>query len=247
MRLREAVTRCLLGALPIQAAQPVGLTWRVQPIAEAPLATPLVALAELARQEVESYRQLPATLYELAPRSDRFEAPFVGLNVYLLATSEVSALNGYREWLESLREAICRTGLQAVRVAEADSGLPDTAQAHALAVLVPFGDRAVAVCPSCGFTALREVASFRRPIPPQEPQRPLEKVATPGTNTIRRLAEFLNIPEARTAKVVFYMARWPVEEQEKLVMALVRGDMEVSEAKRASGLGSAHLAPGRAV
>lgn len=243
VRLREAMTRCLLGALPAEAAQPVGLTWSVQPIAEAPFTTPLAALAELARQEVESYRQLPATLYELVPRSDRSEAPSVGLNVYLLAASEVSAWDGYRERLEALGKAVRRMGLPTVRVVEADSGLPDTAQAHALAVLAPFGDRPVAICPSCGFAAAHEVAPFQHPSPPQEPQRPLEKVATPGTNTIRLLAEFLSIPETRTAKVVFYMARWPAEEQEKLVMALVRGDMGVSEAKVRRALNALTLRP----
>ena len=238
VRLREAVTRSLVATLPADTAQPVVLPKNE----EAPLRGPLVALAELARQEIESYRQLPATLYELSSRSSP-GTPSAGVDVYLLAASEASALKAYRERLEGLRGAVARMGLPGVRVAEADSGLPDTAQAHAIVVLAPFGDQSVAVCPGCGLAALHDVAPFRRPPLPSEPQRPLEKVATPGTNTIRRLAEFLNIPETRTAKVVFYMARWPDEEQEKLVMALVRGDMGVSEAKVRRALGAPTLRP----
>ena len=54
--------------------------------------------------------------------------------------------------------------------------------------------------------------------------KPLEEVATPGTSTIESLAAFLNMPESKLAKVVFY-----ITESGKMVTVMIRGDIEVNE------------------
>ncbi len=82
-------------------------------------------------------------------------------------------------------------------------------------------------CPACGYTSRSETAVFAKSPLPGETLLPLKKVATPDCNTIESLANFLNIPKEKTAKALLYTRI----SDGKLVFAVVRGDMALSEAK----------------
>jgi prolyl-tRNA synthetase len=69
-----------------------------------------------------------------------------------------------------------------------------------------------------------------------------EEVATPGVETIADLATFLGIAPEETAKVVFLVAEADGE-QERLIFALIRGDLEVNEIKLAAAVGASRLRP----
>jgi prolyl-tRNA synthetase len=105
-------------------------------------------------------------------------------------------------------------------------------------VLTPAGEDTLLLCASCGYSANREVATFRKPAPPDEAPLPVEKVATPHCKTIAQLATFLGVPESRTAKVVFLVA-----EAGKVIFAITRGDMEVNETKLRQAAGVTALRP----
>jgi prolyl-tRNA synthetase len=74
---------------------------------------------------------------------------------------------------------------------------------------------------------------------------PLERVATPGIKTIAGLAEFLGVPEAKTAKAVFQIAtiREGAEDKEVFVFAIVRGDMDLNETKLSNAIKATALRP----
>jgi prolyl-tRNA synthetase len=78
-----------------------------------------------------------------------------------------------------------------------------------------------------------------------EPPLPLEKVVTPGVTTIETLASFLDIPTAKTAKAVFMVATIlsGVEDVERFVFAVVRGDMDVNETKLLNAVKARSLRP----
>ena len=82
-------------------------------------------------------------------------------------------------------------------------------------------------CPACKYTDRHELASFAKTALPQEEQLPLENVLTPDCNTIESLANFLGIPKEKTAKALMYTRTV----DNKFVFVVVRGDMQVSEAK----------------
>jgi prolyl-tRNA synthetase len=63
-------------------------------------------------------------------------------------------------------------------------------------------------------------------------------VATPNTDTIASLAEFLDIPLSRTAKAVFFMG-----ESGRFVFAVIRGDLDVNETKLRQATGEGTLTP----
>ncbi len=70
-----------------------------------------------------------------------------------------------------------------------------------------------------------------------EDELSLEEVATPGCTTIEAVANYLGVPKAKTAKAVFYAAGGEV------VFVVIRGDLEVNEAKLADALKATDLRP----
>jgi prolyl-tRNA synthetase len=119
--------------------------------------------------------------------------------------------------------------------------------AHEFMYLTPIGEDTLILCGACGYTANRQVARFRKAMPAPAQPLPLEKVATPGVNTIKGLADFLNVSTSQTAKAVFMVASIPEGEvtADKFVFAVIRGDMEVNETKVANAVKAKELRPAR--
>jgi prolyl-tRNA synthetase len=103
------------------------------------------------------------------------------------------------------------------------------------------------LCAACGYAANRQIATFQKPEPESETPLARELVETPGAKTIEALAAMLEIPTGRTAKAVFLMATQTMddEDQDRLVMAIVRGDMELNETKLANAIQAKALRPAR--
>jgi len=100
------------------------------------------------------------------------------------------------------------------------------------------GNIEVAHCPSCKYTARLELAKFKKTAFPKEEPIPLEKVLTPDCHTIESLANFLNIPQEKTAKALMYTRN----SDNKFVFVVVRGDMQASEAKLKQHVGDIRAA-----
>ncbi len=229
------------------------------------------AAAQLARSEIRSYRQLPAILYQIRPSFRDETMPRAGLlrarEFDLLASYSFDRdLAGrdarYTAHYEAFSRIFRRLGLDNVVAVTSDRG-PREEEGQDFMWLGTSGDDSVVLCNSCGHAANRRAARFAKPQPASEPPLPLEKVATPGTDTIAALATFLGVSRARTAKVVFFSAAVPqppatsapaatavsetgsaaAPRREIVVMALVRGDMEVSVAKLQRALDTHGLRP----
>jgi prolyl-tRNA synthetase len=98
----------------------------------------------------------------------------------------------------------------------------------------------VAHCPACKYTERIELARFAKTPLPREEERPLEKVWTPDCHTIEALATFLNVPKEKTAKALMYTRM----ADNKFVFVVVRGDMQLSEARLKMHIGD--VQPARA-
>ncbi|MGD0708234.1 MAG: proline--tRNA ligase [Anaerolineaceae bacterium] len=213
-------------------------------------------VADLVRAEIRSYRQLPALVYQLQTKWRDDPRPRAGL----IRVREFTMLDSYsldRDWdgLDKQYQAhydayfriFERCGLSVVAV-QSDTGMMGGKLAHEYMYLTPIGEDSLLFCDTCGFSANRQVATFRKPQPPDEAPRPLEKVATPHAQTIEDLAALLHIQASRTAKAVFLMATIPAAEAqqpatEEFVFAVVRGDTEVNETKLANLLKAKELRP----
>jgi prolyl-tRNA synthetase len=206
-------------------------------------------VAGLAAGEVDSYQRLPRLVYQIQTKFRDDPRPRAGLirareftmkDAYSLDRDEEGLEEQYQTLFEAYFRIFTRCGLPAIAVA-ADVGIMGGSMSHEFMYLSPIGEDTILICDGCGYRANRQVAEFRKPLPKAEKQRPIEKISTPGTDTIEALARSVNIPESRTAKAVFMIAT--VDGSEQLVFAVVRGDMELNETKLANAVVASELRP----
>jgi len=211
-------------------------------------------IADLVRAEIQSYKQLPRLVYHIQTKWRDDPRPRAGLirvreftmkDSYSLDTDWEGLDAQYRAHYQAYFNIFHRCGLPSVAV-KSDVGMMGGKLAHEFMYLTPVGEDTIFMCDRCGYTANRQIARFQKPASIEE-EKPklLEKVATPGTTTIEGLAEFLGIAEARTAKALFTVATVVEgqEDVEKLVFAIVRGDMDVNETKLSNALKAKSLRP----
>lgn len=208
-------------------------------------------MADLVRREIHSYRQLPQLLYHIQtkwrddprPRAGLIRVrEFTMLDSYSLDATWEGLDAQYQAHYEAYFNIFRRCELPVVAV-QSDTGMMGGQMAHEYMYLTPIGEDSLLFCDSCGYSANRQAARFSRPTPAAEAPLPLERVATPHASSIAELAAFLNIPAARTAKAVFFMAEPADGSPAFLVFAVVRGDMEVNETKLANAVQARDLRP----
>ena len=195
-------------------------------------------VTSIARANVQSYRDLPAILYQIQVKFRDEPRPRAGLirvrefamkDAYSFNTDDDSLEESYQAMAQAYRNIYRRCNLP-VLMAEADSGAIGGKDSHEFILPTATGEDTVITCPACGYTANAEKAVGVYPEVPSEVLKPLEEVATPGIKTIAELAEFLHIPESHTLKAVFYSA------EGELVLVTIRGDLEVNEVKLKNAL-----------
>ena len=210
-------------------------------------------VTDLLRQEVHSYRQLPALVYHIQTKWRDDPRPRAGLirvreftmkDSYSLDVDEEGLDRQYRAHYQTYFNIFHRCGLAPIAVGS-DTGMMGGSMAHEFMALTPVGEDTLLLCDGCGYAANRQVARFRKPDAPPEAPRPIERVSTPGITTIEDLAAFLSLAPARTAKAVFMVATLTVGSQdvERFVFAVVRGDMAVNETKLANAVQAKSLRP----
>ena len=201
------------------------------------------------KRNVQSYRDMPLLLYQIAPKFRDEPRPRGGLirlrqfimkDLYSFDTDWEGLDASYRMMYDAYKRIFDRCSVPTVAVL-ADSGAMGGSETHQFTYLTDVGEDTCLMCPNCDYAADSEVATFvKEPAHAGEPEAPLEEVDTPGLKTIAELAEFLKVPPTKTAKAVFYAATLPEEEAsgkkkrgtvERSVFVAVRGDMDVNEAK----------------
>lgn len=83
-------------------------------------------------------------------------------------------------------------------------------------------------CSQCGFLASQAAAGVVPSAAEATPQLPMERVATPGADTILGLCTSLGIAPERTAKVMLFAGKPAGVSEDQVLMVLVRGEREVS-------------------
>jgi prolyl-tRNA synthetase len=215
-------------------------------------------VSALVRDEIRSYRQLPALIYHIQtkwrddprPRAGLIRVrEFTMLDSYTLDASWEGLDTQYAAHYQAYQNIYKRCGLPVVAVLS-DTGMMGGQMAHEFIYLTSIGEDTLLFCDACHYSANRQVARARHAVPAAEVALPLEKIATPETKTIADLASLLHIPAARTAKAVFLVARLAgtavqagQPDREEFIFAIVRGDMEVNETKLANVLKAGELRP----
>ncbi len=214
------------------------------------------AVTDLARGEIDSYKRLPLLVYQIQTKWRDDPRPRAGLirvreftmkDSYSFDTDQAGLDQQYAAHYKAYFRIFSRCGLPVI-VVGADSGMMGGKISHEYMYLCGIGEDTIITCPACGYTANRQVATFTKTYYPQEPKE-MEKVLTPDCKTIEDLAAFLKIEKRQTAKAVFMVGTFindtNGEEEEKLIVGIIRGDLEVEENKlqnaaRANALRPAH-------
>jgi prolyl-tRNA synthetase len=194
-------------------------------------------------REIRSYRELPQMLYhfqtkvrdEPRPRGGLLRMrEFVMKDAYSFDRDEEGLERSFRLQEQAYHKIFDRCGLEVVEV-EAESGMMGGSESMDFLAPSGSGENTLVTCENGDYAADLEIARGV-PRPPEFPaslEQP-EEVETPGVTTIESLAEFLGIDAAATSKAM------PVVDGDgALVLALVRGDDRLDEAKLAAVLGSA--------
>ncbi len=200
------------------------------------------AVTDLARGEIDSYKRLPLLVYQIQTKWRDDPRPRAGLirvreftmkDSYSFDRDQEGLDKAYRDHYKAYFRIFSRCALPCIAVG-ADSGMMGGKVSHEYMYLSPIGEDTIITCPKCGYTANRQVATFKKDYDKQE-MKALEKVHTPGVKTIEDLAAFLSIEKKKTAKAVFMVGTFvndhTGEETTKLIVAIIRGDLEVEESK----------------
>jgi prolyl-tRNA synthetase len=203
------------------------------------------AVSYLAARNIQSYRDLPVTLYQIQTKFRDETRPRGGL-VRLREFTMKDAYSFDADWktldqsyalaFDAYGRIFARAGVPVIPV-EADSGAIGGRDSQEFIFITPNGEDEILLCPNCGYAANAEKAEFRQPPPIAATPAPMEKVATPGQKTIADLAAFLKIEPRQTAKAVFYRV------DGKPVFVAIRGDLDVNEVKLTNALKAREVEP----
>jgi prolyl-tRNA synthetase len=191
-------------------------------------------------RELQSYKQLPQILYHFQTKVREEPRPRAGLlrvrefvmkDAYSFDRDEEGLDVSFRKHWEAYDRMFERCGVDA-RAVEAESG--EMGGSESIDFLAPAGsgENTLVTCERGDYAADLEIAHGvpRRPEFPGHLDAPVE-IETPGIETIEALAELLGIDAAATSKAM------PVVRDGTVVLALVRGDDRLEEAKLAAELG----------
>jgi prolyl-tRNA synthetase len=211
---------------------------------------------DIARKELRSYKQLPQVWYQIQTKFRDEPRPKSGLlRVRQFTMKDAYTFDtdfaGLDKSFEDQRRAYCRVydrcGLQYV-IVEADTGAMGGSASNEFMVYTNAGEDMVASCAKCGYAANTEKAQSRIPeIVDEKPDAPAGKFPTPGVRTIEDLVTFPGGAAAeRQIKTLVYVAVLENGKREsaEIILALLRGDHPLNDAKLASEVGAMLRAEG---
>ncbi|MDX1933374.1 MAG: proline--tRNA ligase [Capsulimonadales bacterium] len=193
-------------------------------------------MADIARRDMRSWRDLPRRLFQVQTKFRDEPRPrggvirtreFIMYDAYSFDRDETGMGESYRMIRDAYDRIFLRLGLKVLTV-EADGGAIGDLENHEFMVLAEAGEDTVLRCPHCGYAANAEKCPVFPPDPPAEATngvKPLEIVATPGARTIEEVTGMLATTADNLVKTLLFLADGDP------VAVLVRGDREVNEIK----------------
>jgi prolyl-tRNA synthetase len=197
-------------------------------------------ITDLIRNELNSYKELPANFYQIQTkfrdeRRPRFGVmrarEFIMKDAYSFHINAESLNETYQLMHRTYCAIFDRLGLD-YRPVQADSGAIGGSASHEFHVLASSGEDDIVFSTESDYAANIEKAeavapSGDRPAPAEE----LKEVATPDQRTIDAVSEFLGIDATRTVKTLLVKAEADEEGRSGLVALILRGDHTLNEIK----------------
>ena len=191
------------------------------------------AAADFARQELNSYKQLPVNFFqiqtkfrdEIRPRFGVMRArEFLMKDAYSFHLDDACLVREYENMKAAYARVFTRLGLD-FRMVQADSGAIGGDASQEFHVIAESGEDALVFSTGSDYAANMEAAVAAAPGPRPAASEALRKVETPTQKTCEAVAALLGLGLERTVKSIAIMT------EAGFVLALVRGDHDVNEIK----------------
>lgn len=194
------------------------------------------AAVHLSRYIVSSHTQLPFMIYQIQTKF-RDEArsrgglirvrEFTMKDAYSFHSSQEDLDKYYKRVYDAYYRIFRRIGLKNFIDFKSDTGMMGGSVAHEFMLVTEAGEDTLVFCDGCDYRANMEVAECVRSAP-KRADRALELVDTGAAKTIEEVCKLLGITPDCTVKAVVYAVNGDAD---KIIIAFVRGDLEVNEAK----------------
>lgn len=197
-------------------------------------------ITDLARNELKSYKQLPANFYqvqtkfrdEIRPRFGVMRSrEFIMKDAYSFHADQESLQETYDTMYEAYCEIFTRLGLD-FRPVQADTGSIGGSGSHEFHVLASSGEDDIAFSTESDYAANIEMAEAILVGDRAAPTQELKVVDTPNQKTIADVSNFLGTDPAHSVKALLVQGVAAEEGKAAPVVALfLRGDHELNEIK----------------
>lgn len=187
-----------------------------------------------AQAKVKSYKDLPFSIYQIQdkfrdePRS-RYGLirvrEFLMKDAYSFDKDEKGLNDSYNNMYNAYKKIFTRLGIN-YKIVKSDTGAMGGLLSEEFQAITPIGEDKLVICDSCGYAANSDVAKCTLLTKKSDDDIKIrELVKTPGVGTIDEVSKFLEEDPSMFVKTLIYKA------DDKFYAALVKGNMEVNEAK----------------
>ena len=197
-------------------------------------------ITDFVRKEVNSYKQLPLTLYQVQTKVRDERRPRFGVmrareftmkDAYSFHLSEECLNNTYQAMHKAYCNIFERLGLD-YRPVIADTGSIGGSVSHEFHVLAESGEDAIAFSDGSDYAANIEKAEALAPTEPRaDATKELKAFPTPDAKTIEELKKHYGVKPHRSVKTLIVYGAPNENEQRGLVALVIRGDHELNELK----------------
>ena len=200
------------------------------------------AAVQLVREYGQTYMKYPFMIYQIQTKFRDEARPRSGLirvreftmkDAYSFHTSQEDLEQYYAKCHKAYERIFARAGIPEVISIASDSGMMGGSISHEFMLLTDIGEDSIVICNECDYRANMEATPNIVDYVRTEESKALEKVATPGKQTIEEVSAFLGVEAKDTCKAVVYQQN----KDDKYVVLFLRGDYDVNETKLTNYLG----------
>ena len=204
-------------------------------------------ITDIIRNEISSYKQLPANFYQIQTKFRDERRPRFGVmrtrefcmkDAYSFHINAESLQQTYDLMYQTYSAIFTRTGL-VFRAVLADTGSIGGSHSHEFHVLAESGEDAIVFSSEGDYAAnIEKAAAVATETNSTPGTGELTELATPGVHTIAELCQFMDTQATQTLKALIVSAE-DDEGQTQLYGLMLRGDHELNEVKAQHALGLA--------
>lgn len=210
-------------------------------------ATAEAVMTEFVKKFHPSWKDLPVVIYQFSQKfRDELRArgglvrvrEFLMKDSYSFSADEESFMKTYYDHYHAYERIAERLGIKVIPV-EADSGALGGDFCHEFITPCDYGEDIILTC-ECGYRANKEKAEFvREEINLSEKEKPFQIIEQPEwVETMEENVKHYKLPKSRFLKNVVYKTP-----KGKIIIAVIRGDLEINEAKLTKAVGEGELTP----